>query len=273
MSDIVYQELAPPPSLAPVVRCIWMLRAGVSDVPDAQPIVPDGCVELVYHLADPFRRRTRQGSWVVQPRALLVGAVAEPTVVEPLGATDVVGIRLHPWSGRQFLGFPLSELDGARPDLDHADRSLGSDIAAMLGDTPDGATRLARLTRALEARVGRRAPPDPATRAAIERVMRSAEVPSVRQVASSIGRSTRWVQRAFADSVGFSPKMLARIARVQRALRLARRDERASWSTIAADAGYFDHSHLIRDFKQLVGCTPSRFDPRAMPLTDAFVEA
>ena len=272
MSELSYLEYLPTPSLAPFVRCIWRLSAPAGAIDAAQPIAPDGCVELVFHIGDRFRRLRNEG-WVTQPRAILVGAVTDPTVVEPTGVADVVGIRLHPWSGRAFLGFPLNELHGDLVSLDESAPALCSRLVPSLEDEPDETVRLARLFAALEEHATRQAPPDPAVRLAGERMTTGDGLPSVAGLASSLGRSTRWLQRAFSETLGFSPKMLARIARVQRALRLARGDARASWAAIAADAGYFDHSHLVRDFKQLVGCTPSEFDPREMPITDAFVEA
>jgi AraC-like DNA-binding protein len=79
------------------------------------------------------------------------------------------------------------------------------------------------------------------------------------------------VQRSFEREVGLNPKMLARIARVQRAMRIADRSPTLSWSAVAAEAGYFDHSHLVRDFRQLVGCPPSELEARAGELTDVFL--
>jgi AraC-like DNA-binding protein len=273
MTDLTYAEYVPTPALAPFVRCLWTLSASAGAVGEPQPIVPDGCVELIFHVGDSFRRRDPDGRWVVQPRAILVGAVTGPTIVEPTGSADVVGIRLHPWSGRAFLGLPLNELGSDLLSLGDVASGLSRTLGHLLEDTADETERLSRLVGALEAHVERRPLPDPAVRAVIERMTSATDLPAVAQVASALGRSTRWVQRAFSETLGFGPKMLSRIARVQRALKLARRDPGAGWSAIAVDAGYFDHSHLVRDFKQLVGCTPSEFDPRDMPITDAFVEA
>jgi AraC-like DNA-binding protein len=273
MTHVSYDEYVPTPPLAPFVRCLWTLRAGAGAAGEAQPIVPDGCVELIFHVGDSFRRRVRDGSWAVQPRSILVGAVTDPTIVEPTGEADVIGIRLHPWSARAFLGLPLNELGNDLLSLEDIAPRLSGALAGLLEDTPDESARLARVLASLETHAARQPLPDPAVRAAIERMTSAAELPAVAQVAAALGRSTRWVQRTFSETLGIGPKMLSRIARVQRALKLARRDSRATWSAIAADAGYFDHSHLVRDFRQLVGCTPSEFDPREMPITDAFVEA
>ena len=45
-----------------------------------------GEYELIFHVGDSFRRRDPDGRWVVQPRAILVGAVTGPTIVEPTGS-------------------------------------------------------------------------------------------------------------------------------------------------------------------------------------------
>src|SRR5262245_15291519 len=95
-----YAEHAPPPSLAPYVRCVWTLRApavGAGAPADAQPIVTDACSEIVLNLADPFRRLSHDGAMRLQPLAMFVGPTVHPTVVQPTGRIDLVGIRLHPW--------------------------------------------------------------------------------------------------------------------------------------------------------------------------------
>jgi len=91
-------------------------------------------------------------------------------------------------------------------------------------------------------------------------------------LSSRLGRSTRWVQRSFRHAVGLTPKMLLRIRRVQRAMRLASIHPTRTWSSIAADVGYFDQSHLVRDFRDIVGATPSAFAGRERGITDAFIE-
>jgi AraC-like DNA-binding protein len=125
----------------------------------------------------------------------------------------------------------------------------------------------------LERWLGGRTPPDQGVRAAVEMITREPEVPSVRTMGAQLGRSTRWVQRTFRDTVGLSPKMLMRLHRVQRAMRLATSGPSRTWSSIAADVGYFDQSHLVRDFHAIVGCTPSAFAARERSITDAFIES
>lgn len=69
----------------------------------------------------------------------------------------------------------------------------------------------------------------------------------------------RQLERIFECQVGLSPKLFARVARLRLALELSARTTVPDWSSIAVDAGYFDQSHLIRDFRSLTGETPAGF--------------
>jgi AraC-like DNA-binding protein len=268
MSDRTrYREIAPSPALAPFVRCLWHLSGPADLAREPQPIVPDGCVEIVFNCADPFLRIN--GGTHLQPSAMLVGQHSGPVVVVPTGAVDVWGVRLHPWSAAACLETSLDELRESTIPLDQV---LRADLAGELHDGPR-AGGAEMLTATLERWLTGRTPPDRGVREAVELITRERTLPSVRAMGAQLGRSTRWIQRSFRDTVGLTPKMFSRIRRVQRAMTLATSQPGRTWSSIAADVGYFDQAHLVRDFRQIVGCTPSAFAPRAQPITAAFVEA
>jgi methylphosphotriester-DNA--protein-cysteine methyltransferase len=86
----------------------------------------------------------------------------------------------------------------------------------------------------------------------------------VETVADELGVSTRHLRRAFVDSVGIAPKEFARGVRLQRAITASARSN--DWSSIARDAGYYDQAHLLGDFRDLPGLTPTAFvERRAAP--------
>jgi methylphosphotriester-DNA--protein-cysteine methyltransferase len=63
----------------------------------------------------------------------------------------------------------------------------------------------------------------------------------------------------FDHHVGISPKMLARVVRARAVLARvrARGSREVDWTALALDAGYYDQSHLISDFGELTGLTPT----------------
>jgi AraC-like DNA-binding protein len=65
------------------------------------------------------------------------------------------------------------------------------------------------------------------------------------------------------------------VRRLQRVLRAVGGSSEASWAEVAAEQGYYDQSHLIHDFRELTGITPTAYRPRSarernhVPLTPA----
>src|SRR5215217_5419008 len=133
--SIHYREIRPAGALAPYVRCIWRLR-GESDG-TTEPIIPDGCAEIVLNLADPFVRHTSPGASHRQPRRLIAGQITRALSLEPSGRIDLWGIRFHPWCAASFLGVSASELRDqvvALVDVAHSlDREL-SDVVDARGE-------------------------------------------------------------------------------------------------------------------------------------------
>ena len=80
----------------------------------------------------------------------------------------------------------------------------------------------------------------------------------IEEVARSLGWSRRRLERAFAREVGISPKRFARIVRLNGVLVSLDETERSRAVDVALGAGYFDQSHLLRDFQDLAGAPPRR---------------
>ncbi|MEW5853648.1 MAG: helix-turn-helix domain-containing protein [Myxococcota bacterium] len=80
---------------------------------------------------------------------------------------------------------------------------------------------------------------------------------SVAGVARTLSLSERQLERRFLDRVGLTPKKYASLRRFERAVELAQ--TAPSLTRVALDAGYYDQSHFIRDFRRFAGTSPSRF--------------
>jgi AraC-like DNA-binding protein len=268
-----YAQHTPPPALRPYVRCLWTLAGPAPAVRVPQPVVPDGCMEVILNFGDPFERHRVDGSFVErQPLALLVGPTTGPAVIVPTGRIDLVGVRFHPWGAGQLLGLEPAALRDEMPSIGETSCSLARSLE-LACDARTMPERRSVIERALEQRARRASAPDPALRSVIQAVVTRHAPLSVRELATHVGRSVRWIQRAFERDVGLTPKMLGRIARAQRALRIADRYPSRSWSAVAAEAGYFDHSHLVREFREIVGCTPTELSVRGGELTETFLSA
>lgn len=81
----------------------------------------------------------------------------------------------------------------------------------------------------------------------------------VADIAAALGVSHGHLDRQFTEQVGLSPRTLARILRVRRLLDHIDVYETVAWADMAAELGWFDQAHLIRDFQRHTGVTPAAY--------------
>ena len=69
------------------------------------------------------------------------------------------------------------------------------------------------------------------------------------------------------------PKLYARLLRFQAAVETLRSaDDGLTFAELAATCGYYDQSHLYRDFRAFAGTTPTEFVAGRLPGQSGFVE-
>jgi len=264
-----YREIEPPPALRMHIRCIWRLFGSETAPSPAEPIIPDGCVEVVLNLGDRFVRHV-EGSSHLQPARLIAGQITRAVTIGSSGRIDLWGVRFHPWSAAAFLGISGNELRDRFLALDDGPLSLDRGLG-RLEDVDGDSGRYATIVGALTERFASLAPADDVLPGLVDVAQRSRDVMSVRHLARHTGISARRIQMLFRDRVGLSPKQLLRITRFQRALGAARTHPQLSWSVIAARAGYYDQAHLIHESNEIAGCTPAVLLGRDAALTEAFL--
>ncbi len=264
-----YQEFEPGPGLGGRVR-YWRLT-GRGAGAGAEPVLPDGCIELIVHLGEAFLLE-RDGRRERQPRALCAGPGTGPVRLVPGGRIDVIGVHIEAGAAAEWLEVPPRELVDRLPALDEVAPRLARGLGEELAEPRAGEDWRAVLDRRLGAAFG--ASTRPARRtiaAAVARVRATGGRESVAELARAASLSPRQLERHFQEHVGLGPKTFARLVRFQRALGLLR-GPRASLARVAARTGYYDQAHLVRDFRRFAAASPSRFLAAGHELTDHFVD-
>jgi AraC-like DNA-binding protein len=250
-----YLELPAPPPLDAIVHCFWFLR-GAEAAGEPQVIVTDGRLEIILHRGDPFERRDGDGTWHAQAATLVSGQLSAPLVLRATGWTDLVGIRFRTAAASAVLRFPLAQLaDRVEPLGDPMPRLAGALRAAGDGAT-DPAELVARLSAVLLAHAVQ---PTDALAAAAVQALGQPRIPGVEQLAEDLGVSARSLERRVLAATGAPPTRLRRMLRFRRAFRLIDQAPAGAGARIAAQAGYYDQAHMLRDFHQFAGAPPSTF--------------
>ncbi len=255
----------PHPRLRGLVASIWHGEGRVSYQRDR--ILPGGNTFLLVNLGPP--------QYLVEPGppearvpfrdVWYSGAQQRPLDTEAPHGNALVGVAFEGAGGWGVLGVEQGEL---------ADRVLP--LADLLGDGVLALRQRLLETSATEARIGlvedwllaRLAPRrgvHPAVQWALARIAATRGQVSVATLARDSGYTRKHLAELFARQTGLSPKLVARVQRFRAALALLGESAVVPWADLAAQCGYFDQSHLVRDFRAFSGCAPGDFARHARP--------
>ncbi|MFJ4850081.1 MULTISPECIES: DUF6597 domain-containing transcriptional factor [unclassified Streptomyces] len=242
-----FRRRAPAPELRPYLEHYWLIDWDLGE-PYASHVVPHPSVNVV------FQR------FAGAPDLGEVAGVGLGLFTQKLeGAGRVCGVQFRPGGFRPFApAVPVSHWTGRRVALDEALPGHAAAPAAVLG--PDGEDdRVA----ALDAFLLSLAPaPDPQAALAMalaERIRHDRGILRVAGFARAEGLSVRSLQRLFAAHVGVSPKWVILRYRIHEALERAESAKAVDWAGLAAELGYSDQAHLVRDFTATVGVPPTAY--------------
>jgi AraC-like DNA-binding protein len=223
----------PTPELAPWVERYWEAHWDYAE-PYQQKIVPYPNVHLSFG----------------DGHAAVNGVVSGFQVKVLEGADHVFGVAVRPGCFRPFLGAPVSTI---------TDRVVP--VAEVFGAVPAKADR----DTVEEFLLARLPDPDPRTAeaaGAVGLIAANSGLTRVETLADELGVSVRGVQRLFADYVGIGPKWVIRRYRLHEVTERMAAGGEIDWAALAADLGYADQGHFIRDFRNMFGEPPTRYAER-----------
>jgi AraC-like DNA-binding protein len=215
---------------------------------------------------DVARGRTSRQHLIAFPACNLVVEGGSVTLSGPttraahrdlVGRGWAVGALLRPAAVRALLPDPGALADAERP-LEAPDLA-GAVRVAMAS----GTGRHERAVTAFTAWLLEHVPPaDDEARLADALVDLVGSDPALLRVddaAAALGVSVRTVQRLARRYVGLTPLAMIRRRRLQEAAERVREDPGLVLADLAADLGYADHAHLTRDFRAVLGITPTTY--------------
>ena len=244
-----YEEIPPHPLLRRHVACLW--RSGSpGGLPGAtHRVLPDNCIDILW----------QDGG---RP-AFAVGMMTQAIHVPLAAPLRTVAVRFRPGAAGMFLGVPLHVLT----DLDVAvtEFSALGDVRRLADQLwqpgRDDAGRLRLIEQHLLARLPSIEPADALVGTALAALDRSGGALRIETLVAQLGVSRQHLAAQFRTHVGLPPKLYARIQRFRRATETLRQPAPAGvdWAQLALACGYFDQSHLIRDFREFADSTPENF--------------
>ena len=170
------------------------------------------------------------------------------------GRSHGIHVDISPPAAHSIFGLPLHELAERQVPLEEV---FGEPfLAERLHDLGDWESRFRLLDDVLARRL---APPSREIAWAWTRLVDSDGSVQIGELTRELGWSRKRLVARFREEIGLPPKRAAKLLRFERARRLAEAATRPEWAWIAREAGYYDQSHLINDFRAVTGRTPETF--------------
>lgn len=214
-------------------------------------ILPEGSSHLLLHV---FRDERPPQLGFVGPRSVFAD-------IDRRGREFSLAVKFKPAGATPFLRLPMAELSDRSLPIEELWPSDGAGLRDRMRESLDRRDLpgcLAAIETALLRRMHRK-PLHRLVDAAADLIERAGGCTTVRELAAKLGVTERHLRSVMSRHVGLGPKRLARITRVTDTLRKAEQHARRQWAALAAAGGYWDQSHMIDDFRALLGESPEAF--------------
>lgn len=265
-----YSEFRPAESLAKHVKCFWVLESEAYDSLGHERILPDGCTEIVFHLADTFKQYDSDGAVERQPPAMLVGQMRRHLLIQPTGRVRVLGVRFWPGGAYPFLRLPQYEIADRVVALEAVWGGIAGELHSKIAAAETAAASAAQVEKFLLSRLNQFRHHDEGALKAIDLILRTGGCLSIDTLAQKMGVNSRRLDRNFNTRVGLPPKTLCRIVRFQQVFKRIERQKSPDWVRIALECGYYDQPHFIKEFKAFAGKEPTSYLAEQNAMSDHF---
>lgn len=255
MTNTVYTEiLKPHPCLQPWIESYFILKPEEIPVSDHPwTIMPDGSGYLIFHL---FKHSSRLS---------LVGPRSVYTNVNRKDRELTLIAQFKPGAMGCVLSHPVSEISDQSVILEYAwpDVKYLEDKLTIYARAKKYKLCISILEQELIKKICALSEVNLLITQAVHLIDRQHGAYRIKSISDKLGVTDRHLREVFKKNVGLSPKRYGKIVRVNNVVKRIDNGLGGSWAKLALDAGYYDQSHLIEDFNQLLGESPEAFMSRA----------
>ncbi|MDH6303358.1 AraC-like DNA-binding protein [Parabacteroides sp. PF5-5] len=260
-----FKIIQPSPLLAPYIKNYWLLKTAC-DSPTLARTVPTGMMNLIFHRGN---RLLSVHDNELHPRAFLSGHEKTFADLEYTGQINMIFVVFRPAGVKAFFDLPMHKINNLRVTANELGDKELAELEHSLTSIEDDPLCILLIEQFLLKRLSRLAEYNLKRIEATIHLINTGQT-DVALLANTACLSTKQFQRIFSEYVGSNPKEFSRTIRFQRALHRLETCPQTSLTDLAYQCGYFDQSHMIKEFKALSGYTPSEYLETCPPHSDYF---
>ncbi len=246
------------PALRSFIRHIVIIDAdfGTEPVSLIGNFMPSAEQAIFINLFTTFKsKKSGESHFAASTHCTLVGAQVTPFKLLVEESHKAVSVIFQPGGLNRLLGIPMTEIfdNGYK-----AGEVIGKEIDELI-DKLHHAISFEELDRLIQSyflmkrsRIEGLLPID----YALQYLLTNYNA-DIGYIAGMACMSIRNFERKCKERLGMPAKMYARIARFHKAYKMLESKQAVSWADLAYEAGYYDQTHFIKDFKDFGKLTPT----------------
>ncbi len=267
-----YQTFKPHKDLESIVKFYWTLEVPFDPKNKKQKIVPDGCIEMTFNLGNKIKRYTSENDFILHPNAMVMGQRTKSYYILPVGNVDTFAICFYPIGFGNFVKTTLENLvDKEIPIAELFGQAEANELEQQIVEAIDTQQRINITETFLLKKLNLKNTISNIVKSTVDAILKTNGTTPINVILKDNISKRRQLERHFKKQIGISPKQLGKAIRLQATLQLLLNKKSLTLTDIAYEGDYFDQSHFIKDFKDLVGVTPKDLlDNENMALSTLF---
>lgn len=230
-----YREYSPCKALKPYIRCFW-----TSVAQGGRLIIPDLCADIIFDTGS--------------DKAFFCGVSDEAFVSHR--QTETFGIRFYSWTAALFAEDSMRKTLNGGFELNGHFRKLEKELAPKLTYAKTVKERIALSEKFLISNLHERH--CGLFLNALGEIMTLHGICTAENISKNLHISNRQLERVFSEYSGLTPKKAAMLIRYQYLWRDILSGQCFNGAEKAAEYGYSDQSHLLKDFRRFHTVYPNQ---------------
>jgi AraC-like DNA-binding protein len=259
-TNTFYTEIPPCNALQPYVECYWIVK-NTSQTLDAHKdkVLPYGYPEVGFVYGDGFSFSVGEHAEERVPECFLAGQFCQPYFLCNKGKSGMTTIKFKPAGLYELLRVPMKEFTNKVVDFASIAGAEASLWANQVVEAPSNFQRVKLIENFLLNKLHLAQTGMAVMQLVVDLIINKFGNVTVKELACKLNISDRQLERRFLEVVGVSPKLFARMIRMNYVFKLLRSNPDLKWQDIIYLCGYYDQAHFIRDFKCFAGESPKVF--------------
>ncbi len=244
--DVSYYEYQPHIGLRQYIYCYWQLTTRRPLQQDfTYRVVADGCIDIFFNLHTPQEN-------------FVMGFCRKYTEFQLENTFNYIGIRFLPTMFPRIFGISAGKVSNRSENLDN----IVPNTALFITRYFHNGLQIQQIKQLLDThfiQLIKDIPIQPDARLynAINIILKNDGVLNVEKDLDT-GISSRQLRRLFDFYIGDTPSTFSKVIRFQHILRAKPSTQSLRENKLFYNAGYYDQSHFIKEFKRFYGVTPGK---------------